>query len=312
MTKININKQKYKTAIIILNWNGMKDTEACFRSIQQYCMGEDFLVVLVDNNSAESIDPLVDAKWEIPLLIIKNADNKGFAGGNNIGIETSLAYKPDYILLLNNDTVIIDNLLRKMVAVMDVNVTIGVSGAINYYFSKPSEIWYAGIRVSKLTGRASSVNAETSDQLIDVDYVPGSSLMFRTSLIPDIGLLDEKFFAYCEEFDLCLRVKKAGHRVIYIPKTKILHKVGSSTSTPAKEYLRLRNKLYLFHKHRKDYSYYNIFAIEILKSFIKAGLKMIGTGKTVYYTALYYAIKDYRNNYMGKGSFEKFLQPKSR
>jgi len=308
--KININQSSYQTAIVILNWNGLADTMECLESIQQYCSAENFFIALVDNNSSQAIDPLIETEWQIPVLILKNSENSGFAEGNNIGIRLSLGYNPEYILLLNNDTVLLDNVLRKMTAVLQKYPTVGVTGAVNYYFSNPEEVWQAGAHVSVKSGTIKLADVNPDQEITKVEYVPGSSIMFRALLANKVGLLDPNFFAYSEELDFCLRVKKENYDVVFIPDAKILHKVGKSSPMAAKEYLRLRNKFYLFKRHSTASDFIKISVKETAKAFAKAGVQLLKKGTLVYYTAIFDAISDYKHGRFGKGKFEKFLKLK--
>ncbi|MDB5147844.1 MAG: hypothetical protein JWQ57_1864 [Mucilaginibacter sp.] len=308
--KININNSAYQTAIVILNWNGLADTMECLESIQQYCIAENFFIVLVDNNSSEAIDPLIERKWAIPVLILKNHENSGFAEGNNIGVRLAMAYKPEYILLLNNDTVLLDNVLAKMTGMLQKYPDVGVVGAVNYYFSNPEEVWQAGAHVSVKTGAIKLAEVDPTQEITKVEYVPGSSIMFRAFLADKVGLLDPNFFAYSEELDFCLRVKKENYGVVFIPDAKILHKVGKSSPMAAKEYLRLRNKFYLFKRHSTPSDFIKISIKETAKAFAKAGIQLVKKGTFVYYTAIYDAIVDYKHGRFGKGKFEKFLRLK--
>ncbi|MCR8559724.1 glycosyltransferase family 2 protein [Mucilaginibacter sp. BJC16-A38] len=290
-----------------MNWNGLDDTLECLVSIQNYCKSDDFLVVLVDNNSSESIEPLFNSKWDIPLVVIKNSENKGFAEGNNVGIEAILKYNVDYILLLNNDTLLLDDLLAKMTNIMFKYPNVGIAGAVNYYYSDPGKIWQAGAKVSLQTGKIKLMDINPDLEIMDMDYVPGSSLMFRSSVEAKIGALDANFFAYSEELDFCLRAKKEKFDVVCIPAAKILHKVGKSSPKPAKEYLRLRNKFYLFKRHSKPANFLFISLKETFKAFIKAGIQLFKKGSIIYYSAIYYAIRDYNRKNFEKGEFERFL-----
>jgi GT2 family glycosyltransferase len=304
----NLSKSVYKTAIILLNWNGCEDTNECLISIKKYCTGSDFVVVLVDNDSSQSIDLLLSTDYEIPFVFIKNDRNDGFAAGNNIGIKKALQFNPEYVLLLNNDTVLIEDILSQMTYVLDNNPAIGVTGVVNYYFSEPHIVWQAGLFVSLKTAQIAPAKIDKSKNIIEVDYVPGSSLMFRSTLLHMIGFLDENYFAYYEEVDFCLKTKMHNYKVVFLPNTKLLHKVGQASSNAAKEYLRLRNRLYLFNKYSKKIDFFGIIAKEIVKYLTVATKMFIKSGKFEYYIATYKSVCDFTQKRFGKGRFEDFLK----
>ncbi len=118
------------------------------------------------------------------MFIIENSENKGFTGGNNTGLEMAMNYNSRYTLLLNNDTVLIDNSIQEAISFLDQNKNFGIVGLINYYFHN-NKIWQAGFKLNLNTGKQKQVlpSLTSINQYSEVDYVPGSSLIIRTNLI---------------------------------------------------------------------------------------------------------------------------------
>jgi len=267
-----------KVAIIVLNWNGWKNTVECLESIYQnnYL---NFEVILVDNGSKDdSIQrireyasgklttqskffkynqngkPLklvhpkkekVSLHFSRQLLLLDNNINHGFALGTNIGIRLAQKQHADYILLLNNDIVVDKDFLAELVYVAEANPKIGVLGPTIYYYSRPDVVDFAGENLTLWQVRGKEYTS-TSKMAREVDKIEGSCILIRRVVIDQIGLLYTKYWAYWEETDLCFRAKKAGFKVTYVPQSKIWHKVAQSIGGEGnlkREYFLNRNRL---------------------------------------------------------------------
>lgn len=237
--------------VVLVNFNGLRDTIECLQSLAMHCDPRQFSVVLIDNASSTPVDELRALTFPFELEVRTNAVNVGFAAACNAGIRAAVAKRSRYVLLLNNDTVLVDDVVSALKDILAADARLGIVGAVNYYHSSPADVWCAGIRADFAADRFASVKSfdRNSNTAIRVDWVPGSSLMARTEVLQRIGLLDEKYFAYWEEVDLCLRARRNGSEVAFGEGTRILHKVGRSSSSALKEYLRTRNKLYFYRKN---------------------------------------------------------------
>ncbi len=289
---------KQKVCIIILNWNGWKDTIECLESVYQINY-PNFNIVLVDNGSEdESIDmikkyaagdleiesnffdsnmnnkPLevfeysnIDFKQlhgqnkKIKnlesiknLILIRNGSNYGFSEGNNIGIKFSLEIlDPDYILLLNNDTVIEKNSIIELVNYAHNNKKVGIVGPKIYYYDNPDEIAYIGHNVNLCSGKILDPEVKCPESPLKIDYVVGCGLLIKTSVIKNIGMLDPDYFLYYEDVDLCLRARKSGYDVYYLPSSKIWHKISLNEDRSHNSYYYgNRNSFLLIKKNQKS------------------------------------------------------------
>lgn len=218
-------------SVILVNWNGRNDTLECLHSLAKVSYAP-MHIIMVDNASA---DDSVDAvKREFPSVeVIPNETNLRFAGGNNIGIKHALERGSDYILLLNNDTTVDAEFLTELVKAADADPGIGMVGAKIYYYDDPKRIWFAGGRIEWWKGWISHIGLREEDRgqydtARAVDYITGCCLLVKRPVIEKIGNLDEQFFMYGEDVDWCLRVCKAGFRLVYEPKAKIWHKLSVS------------------------------------------------------------------------------------
>ena len=206
-----------KVAIIISTFNQEKLLEKCLKSLRKKTDYENYKVFLIDDSGKGDIGRNIRKKFGWVNVSI-NKKNLGFSKSNNIGIEKTLKnYNPYYILLLNDDTEIVDrNWLKKMVEVGESDKKIGILGC----------------KVVYPDGNVQWVKNDTSSAIKEVYNVIGACFMIKRSVIEEIGLLDEKFSpVYGEESDFCFRALKKGFRLIYVGKTKILHHGSVSTKT---------------------------------------------------------------------------------
>lgn len=241
--------------IVVLNWNGREDTLACLRSLRELRYPRASILV-VDNGSEDGSEEAVrEAHPDLPLL--QTGSNLGFAGGNNAGIEWALREDADYVLLLNNDTEVEADFLGPMVETAESDAAVGVVGASIAYHHDPQRLWaFGGGWFDVATGWVRHVQRPVGvDRLRPRGhrhfYVTGCTMLLRTSLLEEIGLLDESYFHFCEDVDLCLRAEAAGHRIAVAPEARLLHRVSATTrvSSPLFLYYNLRSRLTLVRRH---------------------------------------------------------------
>ncbi len=288
-----------KVAVVILNWNGSEDTVECLESLRQITYSN-YSIIVVDNassdNSLEKIRRYCKGEIEVKstffkyclknkpvktaeytkeqsekigfnsaeVVLIKNDKNYGFAEGNNIGIRYGLNnLDPDYILLLNNDTVVDRDFLRELIDVSESIPDIGFASPKTYYYdfnNKRNVINFAGGSLNMFKGQSQSIGVNEVDngqydEIKTVEYGEGSCLLVKKEVLEKIGLFDTKYFAYWEEADLCIRGNKAGYKSVYVPKSRMWHKVSASTDDPTKLYYYTRNKFWFMQKYasREEY-----------------------------------------------------------
>lgn len=238
-----------KVSIIILNWNGKEDTIECLESLKHITY-PNYEILLVDNGSTDgSIDYFREKYSEIE--IIDNGKNLGFAEGNNVGIRKVMEHEVGYILLLNNDTVVDPEFLGELVKVAENDSKIGVVGPkiISYY--NPSKISVYNNKFNLWTGNFSITSNLIGDRKTDrnkeVDHITGCCMLVRAEVIRNVGIFNPDYFLYWEETDWCFRIRQSRYKIFYAPKSKIWHKIGSSSGSSLSFYYFSRN-LFLFMK----------------------------------------------------------------
>lgn len=243
-----------KVFIILVNWNGKKDTAECLKSLKRIAYPNHEIIV-VDNGSTDNSQEYL--KTHFPqVVLIENKENLGFAGGCNLGIKFALEQGTDYVLLLNNDTIAKEDFLLKLIqGVKDENADIA-TGKI-YYYDTPHTIWGAGgwINLKRGMGCFYGINQEDRgqfDELREISFISGCMMLIKKDVFEKIGYLDEKYFMYCEDVDFCLRALKKKLKLVYIPYSIILHKKTVATKidqSPSRLYYFTRNSIFIVRKY---------------------------------------------------------------
>lgn len=245
-------KHSPRLAVILVNWNGSDDTLNCLESIHA-SIYKDYFVVVVDNGSRfEQLQKLRQSKFNFKL--IETGDNLGYTGGNNKGIEYALGCKAEYVLLLNNDTYIAVDTLKNIMQAADSDKRIGILSPKIYFHPARHLIWSAGTVLNQrfLMGYLTGYKVEDKgqfDEEREVDYVTGCAMLIQSKVISEVGMLCDDYFAVCEDLDYCLRTRKAGYRIIYVPSASVWHIESASSGgheAPQYVYYQTRN-YFLFH-----------------------------------------------------------------
>ena len=224
--------QSAKIYIILLNWNGKKDTIECLASLRKVIFSR-FQPLVVDNGSKDgSVAEIRAAFPDVPIL--ENKANLGFAGGNNPGIEWALSKGAEWILLLNNDTIVAPDFLDAFLEAAKEKPKAKILGAKIYRYGEKNTIDHLGGFWNPQIGEFESYAQNRIDDGISyeameqVDYVCGAALLMHRSVPETIGLLEPRFFLFWEENDFCIRARRSGFEVWTAPKAKIWHKVSAS------------------------------------------------------------------------------------
>ncbi len=250
--------------IVVLTWNGKADTLECLQSLRASSY-PNARILVVDNASTDRTLEAVQA-FSTSVEVIRNSTNRRFAGGNNVGIRRALEAGADFVLLLNNDTVVDKDLLSELVAAAQRDPGIGVVGPKIYYSSDPRRIWYAGGKIQWWAGWISHVGIRQIDSgqyrhTAETDYVTGCCMLVRRDVIERIGLLDERYFMYGEDVDWCLRARHAGYRIVIEPRAMLWHKLSVSAGGHLswfKNWNKLKSNLRLMWRYAKPYHWVTI------------------------------------------------------
>lgn len=258
-------------SIIVVNWNTEELLRECLTSIYEKASDVDFEIIVVDNASTDGSAEMVEKEFP-RVVLIENSENKGFAAANNQGIKIA---KGRYILLLNSDTLVLDETIDKVVSFTDNNPDAAVVGCrvlnpnktlqltcfmfpsiLNMFLS--SSYLYKLFPRSKFFGREQMTWWARND-IREVDVVTGCFMLVRHEVVEQVGLMDEQFFMYGEETDWCYRFKKAGWKVMFAPVCETIHLGGQSTAQKSREMIvELRLSILKFIKKHHNWFKYKI------------------------------------------------------
>ena len=261
-----------KVAVIIVNWKKYDITSSCIESILN-STNSNFKIILVDNESDNK--KVKNFKYRNEIKIIQNKKNEGFSKANNIGIDYALKNNYDYTILINNDTIVEKNLIEVLLKTAQAKNFSVVQPLILKYNGK--EIWNAGGRINYFFGnfitRKKVGNSLNSSHEL-TEWLTGCCCLFKTKIFKEIGKLDESFFAYYEDVDFSLRLKKHGYKIGFTSKTHIYHYESfSSISNNSKggklsphiHYLNIRNHILILKKHSDLFNSFGTRLYQIFK-----------------------------------------------
>ncbi|TDJ56553.1 MAG: glycosyltransferase family 2 protein [Ignavibacteria bacterium] len=270
-------------SIIIVNYNSFKLLQDCIESIFKHSTGCDFEIIVIDNNSSiENIDDVVSDFGEI--ILIKNKKNVGFGAANNQGLRIA---KGKYILFLNNDTILLENSLKKVfdfAETLNEDLIIGCKllnedkSVQHSVYDFPSLLnvftsnffLYSLFPKSKLFNKYHLMNRRINETT-EVDVVTGAFLFGTKNKLQEIGGFDKRFFFYNEETDLCYRFKRNGGKIYYYPGTSVVHLKGGTAKTIS--WFAHKNQsvstIKFFQKHFSEFKYISALVFHYLGLLIR-------------------------------------------
>jgi GT2 family glycosyltransferase len=295
-------------SIVIVHYNTDKETKECLESLEATKTNQNFKydVILLDNASK---NPLKLKKNYRNVELIRSDSNLGFTGGNNLAVKYALdKHNSDFVLLLNNDTIVDHDFLKNLYKCIKVHpkaglITPKIYFEKNYEFYKAdypikdrgNVLWYAGGSMDWKHLAASHRGVDEVDygqfnEVSKVDFATGCCLLITREIIETVGLLNDDLFLYSEDVDYSLRVKQAGYDLLYCPESLVWHKnAGSSggSGSSVQLYYQTRNRLWIARNHGDYRAKY--IALRLI-------LRIIIGGSDVEKEAL----RDFITNNMGK------------
>tara|TARA_R110001592_G_scaffold296187_1_gene566538 strand:+ start:3676 stop:4578 length:903 start_codon:yes stop_codon:yes gene_type:complete len=265
-------------AIIIVNWNSYDMTSQCLESLRAIAYNNYEIVVADNGSSDQSGDDIKNNFPEITLL--KNEKNEGFTGGNNLGIRYAINKGFDYLLLLNNDTVVTSDFLNVLIYTIDSLPKVGAIQPKIMFNKERDVIWSAGgifndfLFLTKTRGE-NELDLGQYDIRWRPEWITGCCFLVRTEIIKQIGPLDEKFFIYFEDSDWSFKIRNAGFELMYEPEAVIYHEVGMSNRnrsdhnegniSPFSHYVNIRNHLYMVRRYAKGVNKLGAWSYQMVK-----------------------------------------------
>ena len=250
----NIKTDNPKIHLIVLNWNDKELSRKCLSSIEKVSYSN-YEVLIVDNNSEDgSVEFFKQHFPNYDILSLK--DNLKYAGGNNAAVDYLQPNEEDYLVFINNDTIVSSDFLDHLIDpfLNDPNCIITVPKIL--FAMDINKIWYAGGLVNMWKGTIDHIGIRNFDAprysfMMETDYATGCCLCISYTDFEKLNYFDTTFNMYCEDVDLSIRAKKMNRKIVYSPKSIILHSVSQSLGENSLK--KIRNKLSgqvkLFWKH---------------------------------------------------------------
>ena len=240
-----------EVSIILLNYNGAEDTIACLQSLQETSY-PDYNIIIVDNASPDdSVDriehylqsqsrgytffrspneAMQSPKPQSKFMLLQTGHNGGYGYGNNIGIKYALQHGADYVLVLNNDTVVDPGFLKPMVQICENDKNIGIVSGQIFFYDKPDIFWFNGGKINLRTGKIEHVDYGKLNQGQKPEnentFLTGCLWLVPKRLFKEIGFLNEEYFMYVEDLEFSHRAMQAGYNLMISHKSRIWHKIS--------------------------------------------------------------------------------------
>ena len=278
-------KEQPDLSVILVNWNSLDLTSNALASLKEKTQGISYEVFVVDNGTTKD-ESVTELPRRFPWIkFIANPDNRGFSKANNQGIRES---RGRYVLLLNNDTIQIENALGEAVKYMDANQDVGALGILHlnndaektfqlssFTFPRPWPEVLGLLGIGRHNAPAPAQTSPPPEQ--DVDWICGSFLLMRRACLEQVGELDERFFIYDEDIDWCLHAHRAGWKVRYWPGAAMIH-VGAAARPYMKDktFVHFRSHLSYIRKNQSQTAaalYYIAMGARLGMATIKQGAR---------------------------------------
>lgn len=296
-----------KLAVILVNYNGEKYNTACIDSILASVGMEELKIIVVDNASQDNSMRLLEERYakDERLELLRLDDNYGFSRANNAGIDRAREWGAEYVLLLNNDTEIVPDMLLQLWVCAKRHPDSVIVPKI-YYSDDRKRIWSAGGSVSPVIKKVRHIGLNETDegqyaQERKIGFATGCCLWIPMDVIQRAGKLDERFFLYYEDTEYSFRLHKLGISIYYCPKAAMYHKVGASTrgaDSPLCAYYIARNWLLCnrLHLGRR----FPLFLVYYALNRTACCLLWLARGKRKLVRATLQGIGDYRKGRFGR------------
>ena len=254
-----------KVFAVTINYKSDKETKELLESLLLIDQKSfDLNVVVIDNYPKKPIRLHAKKYKKLRLKVIYNSQNLGFSEGNNKGMEFALKNGADYILIINNDTLVDKNFLTELISIFETKTNVGIAAPL-IYFEKGYEfkkkeykedelgkvIWYAGGEIDWDNVLAKHKGVDEVDigqysQISETEFASGCAFLISSEVLKKLGMFDEKYFLYYEDSDLSIRAKRQGYKIYFSPKSFIWHKNASSaggSGSELQDYYITRNRL---------------------------------------------------------------------
>lgn len=261
-------------------------------------------VIIADNASTD--DSIESIRRDFPQVqIINLTANLGYAGNNNVGIRAALEQGAEWIFLLNDDTVLDPSCLSTLIEVGESDGKIGIVGPMVYHYDEPQIIQSAGgvLGTNWLSIHVGQNELDCGQfkSVRDVEWISGCAILIRRAVIDQVGMMDTDYFLYWEETEWCIRIKKAGWRIVHVPHAKLWHKGVQRNYQPKPyvTYYSTRNRLLTLAKHQAPWPVRFLAFIQIIRTLISWSVKYRSPSVREHRSAMWKGLMDFLQNRLG-------------
>ncbi len=258
-----------RVSIIFLTFNTKKYSLDLLESLKKINY-KNYDIIIVDNGSTDNGPEEIKKKYGKAVTVIENKKNLGYPAGINIGMREALKRKSKYLLQMNDDMIVKQDFLDILVDAMEKHPEVGVSTSTIYYMDPKNMIWCAGCKYTIKSFKPLNQGEIDHGQINEEKYVDACDCvwMIRAEILKECGLLDESFFFIHEETELCLRVTRIGYKCLFVPKSKVWHKVSASSGQFKNErevsvYYNIRNWLLTVKKNKSTIYFLVVLFLEL-------------------------------------------------
>ena len=268
-------------SIVIVNYQTFDLTKNTINSIFEYDYPFSYEILVVDNASSDDSLARLQEYFNDRVKFIASAENNGFAAGNNQALRIA---NGKYILLLNSDTIVWENTLENIYNYMEEHTDVGACGCRvlleNGELDKACKRSFPNVKNSffrlfhiPTNSKDNDYNLDNlpDDEIYEIDCLTGAFMFMRTDALNQVGFLDETFFMYGEDIDLCYRIKKGGWKIVYYGESKITHLKGaSSKKQKSKLIYEFYRAMYIYYKkhHANENSFIVNFVVYLGIAFL--------------------------------------------
>lgn len=289
--------------VIVLNNKRRDDTLDCLKSLCQSDY-KNMKVILLDNMSTDDSVEIVQREFP-ETQIIQLKENLGYAGNNNIGIQSALDQGAEWVFVLNDDTIMDPGCLSALIEIGERDEQIGILGPMVYHFDEPSIIQSAGGALGRLWLSTHLGKDEPDcgqfDSVHEVEWISGCAILVRREMIEQVGMLDANYFLYWEEAEWCIRARKYGWRILHVPYAKLWHK-GVQRNYQPKPYVTYyvtRNRFFTLVKHHAPWYVRLVAFLQVLKTLVSWSVKPKWSSMRGHRNAMWQGLMDFLRNRWG-------------
>ena len=220
-----------RIGVVLINWNTSVLTIQCINSLIAGKV-KPSLIVVVDNDSVDDSTDQIGLNFP-DVILIRNKVNKGFAEGNNQGIEYLLKQDMDYIWILNNDTIVAKDCLERLAEAAKLNVNGACFSGKIFYMDPPSQLWYGGgyrhkLHLAPKHYLTPKLDKLSNNEVVEVDFISGCCMFVPAGIFTKNGGFCPEYIAYSEDNEWCWRIQHKQGKLLYVPKAVLWHHLSAS------------------------------------------------------------------------------------